>query len=166
MLGKNLKNVHTLQGCKNLYPKSLSRDSEIYGRAFAETAKHGKYRERPPRQDSTLHDICIEWGLSLTDGMGEMQVILFMWEINAPTTTCACRFSRLQRLLQARPTLCDLTDCSPPGSFVLGILQARILEWVAIHFSDLPDPGIEPRTLKCLALAGGFFIPVQALNII
>ena len=27
---------------------------------------------------------------------------------------------------------CDPTDCSPPGSSVLGILQARILEWVAI----------------------------------
>ena len=31
-------------------------------------------------------------------------------------------------------TLCDPTDCSPPGSSV-GILQARILEWVAISFS-------------------------------
>ena len=28
-------------------------------------------------------------------------------------------------------TLCDSMDCSPPGSFVHGILQARILEWVA-----------------------------------
>ena len=32
-------------------------------------------------------------------------------------------------------TLCDLMDCSPPGSSVLGILQARILEWIAIPFS-------------------------------
>ena len=32
-------------------------------------------------------------------------------------------------------TLCDPRDCSPPGSFVHGILQARILEWVAISFS-------------------------------
>ena len=31
-------------------------------------------------------------------------------------------------------TLCDLMDCSPPGSSVHGILQARILEWVAIRF--------------------------------
>jgi len=38
-------------------------------------------------------------------------------------------------------------DCSPPGSSVHGILQARILERVAISFSrDLPDPGIEPRS--------------------
>ena len=49
-------------------------------------------------------------------------------------------------------TLCDTMDCSPPGSSVHSILQARILEWVAIPFSrvaihfptDLSDPGIEP----------------------
>ena len=42
-------------------------------------------------------------------------------------------------------TLCDPMDCSLPGSSVHGILQARILEWVAIPFSrDLPNPGIEP----------------------
>ena len=34
-------------------------------------------------------------------------------------------------------------DCSPPGSSVHGILQARILEWVAILFSKGEDPGIE-----------------------
>ena len=33
------------------------------------------------------------------------------------------------------PTLCDPVGCSPPGSAVQGILQARILEWVAISFS-------------------------------
>ena len=39
-------------------------------------------------------------------------------------------------------------DCSPPGSSVHGILQARrILEWVAIPFSgDLPNPEMEPRS--------------------
>ena len=43
---------------------------------------------------------------------------------------------------QSCPTLCDPMDCSPLGSSVYGILQARILEWVAIPFStDLPDPG-------------------------
>ena len=48
-------------------------------------------------------------------------------------------------LLQSSPTLCDPVDCSPPGSFVHGILQAGILEWVTISFSrDLPNPGIEP----------------------
>ena len=37
---------------------------------------------------------------------------------------------------QSYPTLCDPTDCSPQGSSVRGILQARILEWVAIPFSN------------------------------
>ena len=37
-------------------------------------------------------------------------------------------------------------DCSPPGSSAHGILQARILEWVAIPFSrDLPNREIEPK---------------------
>jgi len=53
---------------------------------------------------------------------------------------------------QLCPTLCDTMDCSPPGSSVHSILQARILEWVAIPFSrvaipfprDLSDPGIKP----------------------
>ena len=37
--------------------------------------------------------------------------------------------------LQSCPTLCDPMDCSPPGSCVHGILQARILEWVAMPSS-------------------------------
>ena len=38
-------------------------------------------------------------------------------------------------------------DCSPPGSSVHGILQAKILEWVAIPSpGDLPNPGIDPRS--------------------
>ena len=48
----------------------------------------------------------------------------------------------------------DLMGCSPPGSSVHRMLQARILEWVAIAFSrgaDLPVSGIEP------GIAGRFF---------
>ena len=55
-------------------------------------------------------------------------------------------------------SLWDPMDCSPPGFSVHGILQARILEWVAMPSSrHLPDPGIEPASLKSAALAGGFF---------
>ena len=42
----------------------------------------------------------------------------------------------LLKSLQACPTLCDPMDSSPQGSSVLGILQARILEWFAISFSN------------------------------
>jgi len=46
-------------------------------------------------------------------------------------------------------------DCSPPGSSVHGVSQARIVEWVAISFSrDLSKPGIQPASP---ALAGRFF---------
>jgi len=38
--------------------------------------------------------------------------------------------------LQSCPTLCNPIDGSPPGSAIPGILQARVLEWVAISFSD------------------------------
>ena len=37
--------------------------------------------------------------------------------------------------LQSCPTLCDLTDCSAPGSSVHGIIQTRILEWAAMPSS-------------------------------
>ena len=47
--------------------------------------------------------------------------------------------------LQSCRTLCNSIDGSPPGSPIPGILQARILEWVAIPFSkDHPDPRIKP----------------------
>ena len=45
---------------------------------------------------------------------------------------------------QSCPTLCDPIDCSPPGSSVHGIPQARILEWLPFPSSGgLPDPGIK-----------------------
>ena len=40
------------------------------------------------------------------------------------------------KLPQSCPTLCDPIDCSPQGSSIPGILQARTLEWVAISFSN------------------------------
>ena len=49
-------------------------------------------------------------------------------------------------------------DCNPPGSSVHGILQARILEWVAIPSPGyLPNSGTEPTSLTSTALAGRFF---------
>ena len=38
---------------------------------------------------------------------------------------------------QSCPTVRDPMDCSPPGSSAHGIFQARVLEWVAIAFSNL-----------------------------
>ena len=52
---------------------------------------------------------------------------------------------------------CNPLDCSPPGSSVHGILQARILEWVAMPSYRGSEPGIVPAPLTSPALAGRFF---------
>ena len=59
---------------------------------------------------------------------------------------------------QLFPTLYDSMDCSSPASSVHGILQARILEWVAVPSSrGSSDPGIKSMSLTSPALVGGFF---------
>ena len=52
------------------------------------------------------------------------------------------------KLLQSCPTLCNPLDCSPPGSSALGILKARILEWIAISFSRVSYIFINIPTYK------------------
>ena len=76
------------------------------------------------------------------------------WTSNAEEAEDERFYEDLQDLLESEsevvqscPTLCDPVDCSLPDSSVHGILQARILDWVAISFSgDLPNPGIKPKS--------------------
>ena len=58
-------------------------------------------------------------------------------------------------VIQSRPTLCSPMDYSLQGSSVHGILQARILEWVAIPFSSGSSPTRDQTQVSCLA--GRFF---------
>ena len=51
---------------------------------------------------------------------------------------------------QSCPTLCDPMDCSLPGSSVHEILQARILEWVAISFSRGPSQPRDQTRVSCI----------------
>ena len=53
---------------------------------------------------------------------------------NAPPTKGYCEVKKWSEVTQSCPTLCDPMDCSPPGSSILGIFQARVLEWVAISY--------------------------------
>ena len=70
------------------------------------------------------------------------------------TMCCVCVCSVTQLCL----TLCDPMECSPRGSSVYGISQARILEWVAISYSrESSQSRVEPMSITSLALAGGFF---------
>ena len=70
---------------------------------------------------------------------------------------CICMLSRFI-------ALCDRMDGSPPGSSVRRILQARILEWVAMpSFRKLPEPEIKPGSLLSPALKVGS-LPVAPLR--
>ena len=66
---------------------------------------------------------------------------------------CVCA-----KFLQLCPTLFDPMDCSPPGSSVHGILQARILKLLCPPPGNLPNRGLEPVSLMSPAMAGKFFI--------
>ena len=58
---------------------------------------------------------------------------------------CACSVTK------SCPTLCNPVDCSPPGSSVHGILQARILEWVDIPFSRGSSQPRDKTRISCIA---------------
>ena len=65
--------------------------------------------------------------------------------------------------LQSCPTLWDPMDCSPPGSSVYGILQARILEWIAMP-SSRGSSWPKDWTWVC-CIAGGFFTTASLGNV-
>ena len=99
---------------------------------------------------STLGDTCHRGDAVLGVGVGgqawENQVSVG-FPFNSWQLLPVCNYHCAQ-------TLCEPMDCSPPGSSVYGILQAGILEWVAVSSKgNLPDPGIELSS----ALAGRFF---------
>ena len=68
--------------------------------------------------------------------------------------TWICIYKTCAKSLQLCPTLCDPMDCSPPGLSVHGILQARMLEWVAISFSwesSQPRDRIHISYVSCIS---------------
>ena len=69
-------------------------------------------------------------------------------------TLGACGGQR-KLVTQSCLTLCDPMDCSLPGSSVYGILQARVLEWVAISFSSGSSQSRNWTQISCIA--GRFF---------
>ena len=75
-----------------------------------------------------LGDGCIPFSLMMQKVMKNDFVFLSSNSKLEPAATA--------KSLQSCPTLCDPVDGSPPGSAILGILQARTLEWVAISFSN------------------------------
>ena len=78
------------------------------------------------------------------------------WDSPGKNTGVGCHFllqcmkvKSESEVVQSCPTLSDPMDCSLPGSSIHGIFQARVLEWVAIAFSDIY------ATIYKLGLPGG-----------
>ena len=89
--------------------------------------------------------LCQEnWGIELPAGWALPSITCMLWKVKVKGLVAPLC-----------PTLCDPMDCSLPGSAVHGILQARILEWVAIPFSRGSS---RPRDwTQVLLIAGRFF---------
>ena len=68
---------------------------------------------------------------------------------------------RKVEVAQSYLTFCDSMDCSPPGSSVYGILQARILEWVAVPFSWGSSQFKDQTQVSCIAGVFFFFLPPE-----
>jgi len=66
--------------------------------------------------------------------------------------------------LQSCPTPCDAIDSSPPGSFVHGIIPARILEWVATSSSRGSSWPRDQTSVFCVSCIGRLFFPVYNSN--
>ena len=84
----------------------------------------------------------------------------FWWCTGTRNRSVVLRELRVKvKVAQLCPTLCHRVDCSLPGSFVHGIPQARILEWVAISFSR---GSFQPRDQTQVCLITGRFFTVWA----
>ena len=70
----------------------------------------------------------------LKDGL-EWNVFPLRWWVVKPDLGMGSEVKKWSKVAQSCPTLCNPMDCNPPSSSIHGVLQARILEWVAISFS-------------------------------
>ena len=68
---------------------------------------------------------------------------------------------KVKVLIPSHVQLCNPLDCSPPGSSVYGILQARILEWVAIPFSR---GSFQHRDQICVSCITGRFFTIWSMK--
>ena len=108
---------------------------------------------------ATVHGVAKSWTLleRLSTGNSEeterkcwnQEYKLLFFQVRA---VCYCLVTK------SVPTLCNPMNCSPPGSAVHGISQARILEWVAILFSRGSS---QPRDWTCISRIGRRFFTTE-----
>ena len=99
-------------------------------------SERGLSGERSGSGESWSWDSAIHW-------LSPFHKLFRLWAPGSVSVTQSC------------PTLWDPMDCSPPGSSVHEILQARILEWIAIRFSRAPSWHTDQTQIS--HIAGRFF---------
>ena len=86
-------------------------------------------------------------------GVSKSRAQLSNWTTTKYLETCLAHNRCLKsesEVAQSCPTLCDPRDCSLPGSSLYGILQARVLEWVAISFSRVSSRPRDWTRVSCI----------------
>ena len=90
-----------------------------------------------------------EWTLVSPPPQLALILCRYLWDSSVPEQVCNVLVVHLCM------TLCEIMHCSPRGSSIHGILQARILEWVAIPFFRGIFPTQDQTRVSCIA--GRFF---------
>ena len=104
--------------CPNLCPCSRQECNLLFGSPLSH---HQQQARNPPKRSSSPTSLfCLLVHYSVWFGF------YFLWCSSSITQSCL--------------TLCDPVDCSPPGSSIHGILQARILEWAVMPSSRVSYP--------------------------
>ena len=90
------------------------------------------------------------------------------WDSPGKNTGVGCHFllqcmkvKSESEVAQLCPTLSDPMDCSPPGSSIHGIFQARVLEWGAIAFSENQN---SPRQIQTVHITLGYALGQRDLE--
>ena len=83
-------------------------------------------------------------------------LLLFKWDwVHKESMPCCPVWGTEVLVAQSWPAFCDSVDCSPPGSSVHGILQSRMLGWIAISSSRGSSQPMDQTQVPCMA--GRFF---------
>ena len=117
-----------------------------------------------PGQNTGVGCHAVLQGIFLTWGLNPRLLWLLHWQVNSlplgpperpwGNNIILRKCCLHAKLLQWCPTLCDPVDCSPPGSSVHGILQARILEWVAMPSSRGSSQPRDRTCVSCVSCLG------------
>ena len=104
-------------------------------------------QEDPLEKKIATHSSILAWGIP--------------WKMSLAGYSPQGHKRQSKALAQSCPTLRDPMDCSLPGSSVHGILQARILEWVAISFSRISS---QPRDWTWVSRIAGRHFTIWAIR--